>query len=100
MQYNNTLGYYDSHADKFYKSTVNIEFTTMHEKFLTKLEKGFKAIIIFLITSSNSPTGKCSIDEHAQMPSYLSTSDSSWKRMFFTLIPLVIKTEIVFYITS
>ena len=40
MQYNNTLGYYDSHADKFYKSTVNIEFTTMHEKFLTKLEKG------------------------------------------------------------
>ncbi len=27
MQYNNTLGYYDSHADKFYKSTVNIEFT-------------------------------------------------------------------------
>lgn len=40
MQYNNTLGYYDSHADKFYKSTVNIEFTTMQEKFLTKLEKG------------------------------------------------------------
>ncbi len=40
MQYNNTLGYYDSQADKFYKSTVNIEFTTMHEKFLTKLEKG------------------------------------------------------------
>ena len=40
MQYHNTLGYYDSHADKFYKSTVNIEFTTMHEKFLTKLEKG------------------------------------------------------------
>ena len=36
MQYNNTLGYYD----KFYKSTVNIEFTTMQEKFLTKLEKG------------------------------------------------------------
>ena len=40
MQYNHTLGYYDSHADKFYKSTVNIEFTTMQEKFLTKLEKG------------------------------------------------------------
>ena len=40
MQYNNTLGYYDSHADKFYKITVNIEFTTMQEKFLTKLEKG------------------------------------------------------------
>ena len=38
MQYNNTLGYYDSHADKFYKS-ISI-FTTMHEKFLTKLEKG------------------------------------------------------------
>ena len=40
MQYNNTLDYYNSYADKFYKSTVNIEFTTMQEKFLTKLEKG------------------------------------------------------------
>ena len=40
MQYNNTLGYYDSHADKFYKSTVNIEFTTMQEHFLSKLKKG------------------------------------------------------------
>ena len=40
MQYNNTLGYYDSHADKFYKSTVNIEFTTMQEKFFFFFEKG------------------------------------------------------------
>lgn len=40
MQYNNTLDYYDSYADEFYKSTVNIEFTTMQERFLTKLKKG------------------------------------------------------------
>ena len=40
MQYNNTLGYYDSYADEFYKSTVNIEFTTMQEHFLSKLKKG------------------------------------------------------------
>lgn len=40
MQYNNTLGYYDSYADEFYKNTVNIDFTTMQEHFLTKLKKG------------------------------------------------------------
>lgn len=40
MQYNNTLSYYDSYADEFYKSTVNIEFTTMQEHFLAKLKKG------------------------------------------------------------
>lgn len=40
MEYNNTLGYYDSHADEFYKSTVNVEFATMQECFLTKLKKG------------------------------------------------------------
>lgn len=40
MQYNNTLKYYDSYADEFYKSTVNIEFTTMQDYFLTKLKKG------------------------------------------------------------
>ena len=40
MQYNNTLGYYDSYADEFYKSTVNIEFTTMQEHFLIKMKKG------------------------------------------------------------
>lgn len=40
MLYNNTLGYYDSYADEFYKSTVNIEFTTMQEHFLTKLKNG------------------------------------------------------------
>ena len=27
MQYNNTLSYYNSYADEFYKSTVNIDFT-------------------------------------------------------------------------
>lgn len=40
MQQNNTLGYYDSHADEFYKSTVNVEFATMQERFLAKLQKG------------------------------------------------------------
>ena len=40
MQYNNTLDYYNSYADEFYKSTVNIDFTTMQEHFLTKLKKG------------------------------------------------------------
>lgn len=40
MQHNNTLGYYDSHADEFYKSTVTVEFTTIQECFLAKLQKG------------------------------------------------------------
>lgn len=40
MQYNNTLSYYNSYADEFYKSTVNIDFTTMQEHFLAKLKKG------------------------------------------------------------
>lgn len=39
-QNDSTLGYYDDHADEFYKSTVNVEFTTMQEQFLKKLEKG------------------------------------------------------------
>ena len=40
MQHNNTLNYYDNYADEFYKSTVDVEFTTMQMKFLTKLKKG------------------------------------------------------------
>lgn len=40
MQQNNTLGYYDTHADEFYKSTVNVEFATMQERFLAKLKRG------------------------------------------------------------
>ncbi len=40
MEYHNTLGYYDSHAEQFYKSTVNVEFTAMQEHFLEKLPKG------------------------------------------------------------
>lgn len=40
MRQNTTIGYYDSHADEFYKSTVNVEFTTMQERFLAKLKKG------------------------------------------------------------
>ena len=39
-QNDSTLGYYDDHADEFYKSTVNVEFTTMQEQFLKKLERG------------------------------------------------------------
>ncbi len=40
MQQNDTLGYYDTHADEFYKSTVNVKFATMQERFLTKLKRG------------------------------------------------------------
>lgn len=40
MRYKNTLSYYDDHASEFYKSTVTVEFTTMQEHFLAKLEKG------------------------------------------------------------
>lgn len=39
MQHNTTLGYYDIHADEFYKSTVNAEFATTQERFLAKLQK-------------------------------------------------------------
>ena len=39
MHYNNTLDYYDNNANEFYKSTVNVEFATMQEHFLTKLKK-------------------------------------------------------------
>lgn len=40
MEYNDTLGYYDDHADDFYKSTVTVDFTTLQESFLAKLKKG------------------------------------------------------------
>lgn len=40
MEYNNTLAYYDNHADEFYKSTVNVEFDTMQNRFLVKLKEG------------------------------------------------------------
>lgn len=39
VKYNNTLDYYDNHADEFYRSTVNVEFATMQERFLGKLKK-------------------------------------------------------------
>lgn len=39
MQYNNTLGYYDNHAEEFFESTVGVEFNTMQQKFLKKLDK-------------------------------------------------------------
>lgn len=40
MQHNNTLDYYDNHAEEFYKSTVDVEFTTTQKQFLSKLKKG------------------------------------------------------------
>ncbi len=40
MQRSNTLDYYNIHAEQFYKSTVNVEFTSTREKFLSKLKKG------------------------------------------------------------
>lgn len=40
MQHNNTLGYYDNHADKFYTSTVDVEFTATQNQFLSKLKNG------------------------------------------------------------
>lgn len=40
MRYNTTLSYYNNHADEFYKSTVNIEFATVQERFLAKLQNG------------------------------------------------------------
>ena len=39
VQNNNTLTYYDTYADEFYKSTVTVEFTTIQEHFLAKLQK-------------------------------------------------------------
>lgn len=40
MQQNITIGYYDNHADEFYKSTINVEFATVQERFLAKLQRG------------------------------------------------------------
>lgn len=40
MQYTNTLGYYDNHADEFYKNTVDVEFAIMQKHFLSKLKSG------------------------------------------------------------
>lgn len=40
MKCENTLDYYNNHAYEFYKNTINIEFTTMQERFLKKLKKG------------------------------------------------------------
>lgn len=40
MQRSYTLDYYDNHADEFYNSTVDVEFTTTLNQFLSKLKKG------------------------------------------------------------
>ncbi len=40
MQYNNTLAYYENHADKFFENTVNVAFGTIQKKFLSKLGSG------------------------------------------------------------
>lgn len=37
---NNTIHYYNNHVASFYENTVNVEFTTMQDKFLSKLKKG------------------------------------------------------------
>jgi SAM-dependent methyltransferase len=37
---NNTLIFYDSHAEEFYDNTVNVGFETVQVRFLNKLEKG------------------------------------------------------------
>lgn len=39
MQDNSTLGYYDDHADVFYKSTVNADLGKIQERFLSKLQR-------------------------------------------------------------
>ena len=40
MKHNNTLTYYDNHADEFYRSTLTVEFTATQNRFLEKLKKG------------------------------------------------------------
>ena len=40
MQPKTTINYYDNNAHEFYKSTVNVEFTTMQKRFLSKLQRG------------------------------------------------------------
>lgn len=40
MQQNITIGYYDNHVDEFYKNTINVEFATVQERFLAKLQRG------------------------------------------------------------
>ncbi len=40
MWQNNTLDYYNNHADEFYKNTVHVEFATMQKHFLKKLKPG------------------------------------------------------------
>lgn len=40
MQQNMTLNYYDCNAEAFYESTVNVEFGSIQNIFLDKLEKG------------------------------------------------------------
>lgn len=44
MEYNNTLSYYDNHADEFYRGTVNVDFTATQERFLAKLKKGSRIL--------------------------------------------------------
>ena len=39
MEHNNTLAYYNNYADEYYRSTVSVEFTTVQDHFLAKLEK-------------------------------------------------------------
>lgn len=40
MDYKSTIEYYNDFAQSFYKSTVNVEFNTMQNFFVSKLKKG------------------------------------------------------------
>lgn len=40
MKFKDTLNYYENHANEFYESTVDVEFSDMQEQFLLKLKKG------------------------------------------------------------
>lgn len=40
MRQDITIDYYDNHADEFYKSTVDVRFTKVQERFMAKLQRG------------------------------------------------------------
>lgn len=44
MKQYNTIGYYDDHAEEFYKSTVTVEFSQTQDRFISKLKKGSRIL--------------------------------------------------------
>ncbi len=40
IKVDDTIDYYNNHAEEFYNGTVNVEFTSMQDKFLEKIEVG------------------------------------------------------------